>query len=186
MGVARLERSIAGLQPKSPMPLLGLLSLVASCAHGPAADPEPDPVERSILEVPGDVSGPEYFLNPAAPQMNPRRKRTLDTFASGAMNCPPDALSTTFVQSLEVNLHLYDVRGCGAFTSWMLHCMGGVCNWRQVPDALAARELDCHGKDLHRYYAGDGNFIYRGCGQGRTYIHRRHDQWQVFPASVQP
>lgn len=123
----------------------------------------------------------------SGPAMNPKREANLMTSASARLNCPAEQLTPTFVQSLEPNLHLYQVVGCNGTYASLLHCTG-VCTWREMPDARAATDLACPPEQVARAYAGSGNFTYSGCGKSTTYLHKGLSDWvaQPQPAPASP
>lgn len=116
------------------------------------------------------------------PGMNSKREASLLITAAARLNCPADQLTPTFVQSLEKNLHLYQVVGCGSSYGSLLHCIG-VCNWREMPDGRAATELGCPAEKVTRSYAGNGNFTYAGCEKSVTYLHKGLSEWVTAPSS---
>ena len=102
------------------------------------------------------------------PGMNNRRVEGLFREASAELQCPESELQGTYVQSIEDNLHAYTVQGCGRQTTALLHCMSGVCRWRETPEAKAAVDLQCPREQLTRQLQGN-RFVMSGCGQTRTY-----------------
>lgn len=102
------------------------------------------------------------------PGINNRRAKALWSDAAQQLQCPASELTGTFVQSIEDNLHAYTVEGCGRQATALLHCMGGLCRWRETPEQRAMMELQCPREQLTRQLQGN-RFIITGCGQTRAY-----------------
>jgi hypothetical protein len=120
----------------------------------------------------------------SAPSMNARREANLLSTAAARLNCPRADLTTTFIQSVEPNQHLYQVVGCNrAFVS-LLHCVAA-CTWRELPEGSAANALGCPLEELTRTYAGHGDFTYKGCGKALTYVYQGTD-WVAQPVAASP
>jgi len=109
-------------------------------------------------------SGPRV----SGPGINNRRAASLFQDASVELQCPESELRGSYVQSIEDNLHAYTVEGCGKQTTALLHCIAGVCKWRETPEQKAAVDLQCPREQLTRQLQGP-RFVMSGCGQTRTY-----------------
>ena len=120
----------------------------------------------------------------SAPAMNARREANLLSTAAARLNCPRAELTTTFLQSVEPNQHLYQVVGCNRAFLSLLHCVAA-CTWRELPESSAANALGCPSEELTRTYAGHGDFTYQGCGKALTYAYRGSD-WVAQPVATSP
>lgn len=104
----------------------------------------------------------------SGPGINNRRAASLFEDASRELQCPEGELRGEYVQSIEDNLHAYTVTGCGKQTTALLHCMGGLCRWRETPEQRAVTDLQCPREQLSRQVQGK-RFVMSGCGRVQTY-----------------
>ena len=104
----------------------------------------------------------------SGPGINNRRAASLFEQASRELQCPEGELNGEYVQSIERNLHAYTVTGCGRQTTALLHCIAGVCQWRETPEQRATVDLQCPREQLSRLVQGD-RFIMSGCGRVQAY-----------------
>ncbi len=108
-------------------------------------------------------------LTVEGPGMNRKREASLYVNAQGELQCPKQQLNARFVNSLEGNVHAYQVDGCGKSMQALLHCVAGVCNWLEVPEKRASLDLQCPREQITRQYLASGTFGMLGCGRSITY-----------------
>ena len=104
----------------------------------------------------------------SGPGINNRRAAALFEEAARELQCPEAELQGEYTASIEGNLHAYTVTGCGRQTTALLHCMGGLCKWRETPEQRAAADLQCPREQLSREVRGN-RFIMSGCGRVQAY-----------------